>query len=111
MLPLISGLKTLVVAWQSFWSKQHGGGDVGTWLSNEANGLGRIVSTLLFALPIAFCVLHFGWLYFAGALLWSYLFFDTGHATAYEMGTDPAVAQSGRMDTLSYIINPICNLL
>jgi hypothetical protein len=112
MLPIIStAIKALVVPWQSFWARQHGGGTVGTWLSNLPIDLGRVVSTLLFALPIALCVLHFGWLYFVIALAWSSLLFNTGHATAYEMGSDPAVAQSGRMETLSYIINPICNLL
>lgn len=41
------------------------------------------------------------------ATIFSGLWMNTGHGTAYEMGYNPAVAQSGRKEFLSAIIDPI----
>lgn len=41
---------------------------------------------------------------------WSYLWMQTGHGTAYTMGNNPNIAQSGRKQTLSYVIDPLCRL-
>lgn len=41
------------------------------------------------------------------ATIFSGLWMDTGHGTAYEMGYNPAVAQSGRKEFLSAIIDHV----
>lgn len=33
---------------------------------------------------------------------------ETGHGTAYTMGRLPATAQSGRKQTLSWVVDPLC---
>lgn len=46
------------------------------------------------------------WLACAAAIAASF-WMNTGHGTAYEMGFDPAIAQSGRQEFLSPIVDPI----
>lgn len=108
---MFKALSLLVIGWQSFWARQHGGGNVGVWLNNLPIDLSGLCG-IFFVLPIAaYFGLHLGWFYFVTSLVSSYFFFNTGHAVAYDMGNNPSIAQSGRMETLSYIINPLCNLL
>lgn len=42
------------------------------------------------------------------ACIWFYFALELGHGTAIAMGSWPKVALSGRKQTLSYIVDPIC---
>lgn len=70
--------------------------------------LGRLPE-FLFAIVIGLCTLNdFNWLGVIAATLWSYWWMETGHGVAFAMGYDPATAQSGRKNTLSVVVDPIC---
>src|SRR5665213_1409720 len=102
-----------IILWMAFWARQHGGGNLGVYMTASPIGNLKWLINIMFVLPIAATVLVMGHpLYLAALVLaQSALWFQTGHATAFDMGTTPSVAQSGRMEELSYVINPLCNLL
>ena len=66
----------------------------------------------LFALVIGIvaCKIHGPVWGCIGGLI-SYIFMQTGHATAYHMGRNPKAAQGTRKGTLSLIVDPICKWL
>lgn len=41
----------------------------------------------------------------------SYFGIETGHGTAYSMGRNPGIAQSGRKQFLSKLVDPVCKAL
>lgn len=99
----------LCACWSSYFLRQVGGGPLGVKL--QPKGLAPLLNGVI-VLPIVISVLvHFGILYAIAALFWSALWLNTGHATAYDMGRDPSIAQSGRKEFLSHVVDPICNLL
>lgn len=51
--------------------------------------------------------MHGCWWLAVLATISSAFWMNTGHGTAYEMGYDPAIAQSGRKEFLSPLIDPI----
>jgi len=48
---------------------------------------------------------------FAVSSLWSYIWMQTGHGTAFHMGLNPKEAQGTRKQTLSAVVDPICKKL
>lgn len=73
---------------------------------------------LLFAAPFGYCAYLTAldmipnsagafWVGIMGAA-WSYLWMQTGHGTAFHMGRRPHIAQGARKQTLSAIVDPIC---
>lgn len=68
---------------------------------------------ILFSLPFGYVlVMHTGNMYWGlAAWLWSYIWMETGHGTAFHMGLKPEVAQSGRKQALSAVIDPVCSVL
>jgi len=67
----------------------------------------------LFGLCIGLAVWYnygpsFIWLGFL-SFVWSYAWMETGHGTALTMGMDPSIAKSGRTQTLSPVVDWICN--
>lgn len=76
-----------------------------------ATRLPSFLPEVLFGLffGVVFHMLHGGGtLAFLVAAAWSYGWMETGHGTAYTMGRQPATAQSGRKQTLSRVIDPLC---
>lgn len=68
---------------------------------------------ILFALPFGYVmVMHTANMYWGLATwLWSYIWMETGHGTAFHMGFKPEIAQGGRKQALSRFIDPVCNAL
>lgn len=101
---MIKLLGLLFMPWCSFFARQCGGG-VG------AQYVPALVSGLLFAAPFGYAwyAVH-GNIYLALIVtVGTYVIHNTGHGTALAMGDDPAVAQGGRKQALSLIVDPICN--
>lgn len=51
------------------------------------------------------------YLEYTAVFLGTYFALEAGHGTAFKMGKDPATAQSGRKQDLSFFIDPICKLI
>lgn len=73
-----------------------------TWLPEALIGIGIGAATY-----VAWDV----WWLSALATAWSYIWFQTGHGTAFHMGREPWVAQGKRKQTLSLVVDPICKTL
>lgn len=52
--------------------------------------------------------IKFGFWWGIASWLWSYGWMETGHNTAFDMGSNPSLAQSGVKHPLSYAIDPLC---
>lgn len=65
---------------------------------------------LLFAggISVGVYALHHSLLLSLLALLWSYIWMETGHGTAFHMARNPTSAQGDRKQTLSRVIDPLC---
>jgi hypothetical protein len=77
-----------------------------------ADRIHKRLPEILFALPFGYVlVMHTGNMYWGlAAWIWSYLWMETGHGTAFHMGYKPEVART-RKQALSRIIDPICAYL
>jgi hypothetical protein len=81
------------------------GRDKGGIMPVNLTMLPEMIFGVFMAVPAALEFGLFGWL--AGAA-WVYGWMETGHGTAMHMGKMPKEAQSGRKQTLSVIIDPLC---
>lgn len=98
-------LELLLIPYCIFFSRMCGGGF-------GAKYLPKAVPEALFCLPFGY-VAYENLPYWPVALLVAALTFfahNTGHGTALAMGDDPAVAQGGRKQFLSKVVDPICKL-
>lgn len=97
-------VELLIIPYMVFFSRQAGGGlwadKVPTWLPE-----------VLFSVPFAFVAWEHWHTWYAPLLTYisTYFAHNTGHGTALAMGEDTAVAQGGRKQFLSHIVDPICN--
>jgi hypothetical protein len=90
----------IFVLWQSVFSRMAGGG---IWPKRPFG-----FAEVMFALP--FGITHFPEWYALIAVAWSYAWMQTGHGTAFLMGYGKNIAATGRKQTLSRVIDPICRL-
>lgn len=81
-----------------------GSGDIG-----NSSFVGGALIASYFGLIVGFH--HSSILWGITASFWVYGWFQTGHGTAYDMGSNPSVALSGRKAPLSYVIDPLCKAL
>lgn len=76
-----------------------------------ANLVFPFLPEMMFGFVLNLALLKGGhWIMYIIASLVSYGWMETGHGTAYMMGKDPSLAQSGRKETLSPLVNSICLL-
>lgn len=90
----------VLILWQAIAARAAGGGIF--------KNLWR-VPEILFALPFglaAFALSGEWWLGLLGAV-WSFLWMETGHGTAFWMGYQPKDAQSGRKQFLSPVVDAV----
>lgn len=93
-----------LVATMSVFARMAGGG---IWPKRPAN-----LAEFIFAIPFAFSHIAAGdaWWIPALCVVWSFIWFSTGHATAFHMGADVNYAAGGRREPLDIIVDPICRL-
>jgi len=83
-------------------SRMSGGGLVPKWLPS-------FVPEIVFGLVFAACAwFQHGWVWALVAFLLAWRGIELGHGTAYTMGRNPSLAQSGRKQFLSFFVDPIC---
>ena len=89
-------------------------------LLSRMSGGGLFASRIPSFLPEVLFALGFGlgahllgypWYVVVLSSVWSYIWMQTGHGTAFKMGREPDTALSGRKQTLSYVVDPICKAL
>ncbi len=73
------------------------------------SGVGEALFAIQFAVAMIFAGINPWSAFLLG--FWVLLYFQTGHGTAFHMGADPQVAQSGRKAPLSFIVDPACRAI
>lgn len=98
------GLLVLIPFLYSILSRMAGGGVI-----SLPKLLGRLPEGLISAgTTLAGYLLHTNPALALAQFLTSYFGIETGHGTAYTMGRNPGIAQSGRKQFLSKLVDPIC---
>lgn len=87
-------------------ARASGGGLFATSLPDKLGFLPELAFGAVFGL--VFHMEHGGLLLPLLAAVWSFLWMETGHGTAFHMGRRPSEALSGRKQTLSVVIDPLC---
>lgn len=100
-------MELLLIPLMAILARQAGGGMGAKHLPDWLTWLPEAVFSLVVGL-VSYKI-HGPW--WASVGLLTYIAFQSGHATAYHMGRNPAAAQGKRKQTLSYIVDPICKAL
>jgi hypothetical protein len=97
----------LLMIWCSVFARMAGGG---IWTNRPAN-LGEALMTVMMGGAVMLTYDNF-WVALA-AFVWSYLFFQTGHAVAFQMAspTAPDYRAGGRTNELDKVLDPIFRAL
>lgn len=105
---IAAAVAAAIVAFQSVVARMSGGGLGAQKLPEWLTWLPEV----FFALTIGVAAGYEHGLWWVGAIasVWAYLWMQTGHGTAFHMGTNPAEAQGTRKQTLSIIVDPVCKL-
>lgn len=90
----------LIIPYMSFVARMHGS----AWCNIPA-----FMVAFLFTIPVGLLA-YPNYIVVLMIWIWSSAWFQTGHGTALAMGRQPSVAQSGRKQFLSPVIDRLCEL-